>query len=296
LLVKSQRKIDVKNLKENFITYFKNKLKIKETYDLYNHSINKNIEKINEIKLCDNRDELGDCDLAINNLIKLLRNNYKNLFTLITILDDEDKDEIADLIGHFFYENILILDPEHEELLNLFYFLLEKEINELETPNINDFLENSFLGKIFKNLCKRSDVKNYLSLTVKDIIMKLENLSENFIEIDLEKINEYIKTSINDESLFSNYFLEKTKNLIMEKNKQSAFKQNDIKEEDKIQKSKTNIFDESTHNTNNSSRQSLKSYSFIENPSTGLGYIDGDSLIINPSTINIKLINNNINI
>jgi len=189
-------------------------LKIKETYDLYNNSINKNIENTNELKLCENHDELGDCDLSITNIINSLRNNYNNLYTLITNLNQEDKEPIAELIAHFFYENICVNNPEYDELLHICYFLLEKEINELDdeiNPNPNGFLENSFIGKLLKNLTKRTDVKNYLSLTVKDIIIKLENLSDNFMEIDLDKINEYIKSNYNEEAIYSNSFTEKAK-------------------------------------------------------------------------------------
>jgi len=202
-------------------------------------------------------------------------------------LDDEDKDEIADLIGHFFYENILILDPEHEELLNLFYFLLEREIKELETPNINDFLENSFLGKIFKNLCKRSDVKNYLSLAVKDLIMKLENLSENFIEIDLDNINDYITTAINDELLFSNYFLETTKNIIIEKNKTNDLQKKLLNEEDeKISKIRSSLSELRLPTPSQVRKNSIKSKSNIQNSLNGLGKIDGEHLITDPSNNN----------
>jgi hypothetical protein len=88
---------------------------------------------------------------------------------------------------------------------------LEKEINELNDPYSNGFLENSFIGKLLKNLTKRTDVKNYLSLTVKDIITKLENLSENFMEIDLDKIHEFQKYLKDDQNMNSNTFLEKEK-------------------------------------------------------------------------------------
>lgn len=204
------------------------------------------------------------------------------MFSLITNLEDEDKDEIAELIGHFFYENILILDPEHEELLNLCYLLLEKEINELESPNINDFLESSFIGRLFKNLCKRPDVKNYLSLTVKDLILKLENLSENFMEIDLDKINDYIKHSVNDEFMFSNYFLEKTKN-IFEKNKKSSMASCDIasssKDDGGIRRNKTNVISEGVFGAAhpNTDRQSIKSFSFVENSNSGINGITDNS-------------------
>lgn len=261
------------HLKENFISYFKNKLKLKETYDLYNQSINKNLGEITVIKLCDNRDDLGDCDLSIINLIKLLRNNYKHLFSLIINLEEEDKDEMADLIGHFFYENILVLDPEHEEILNFCYLLLEKEINEMSSPNVNEFLENSFIGRIFKNLFKRSDVKNYLSLAVKDIIMKLENLSENFMELDLDKIYHYVRNSVNDHSMFANHYLEKTKT-IYSQNKLDALAYNlhkstildhDFHEQSVFSRNKTNIFNEVDPNSSISSKSidNKNSNSFI---------------------------------
>lgn len=193
--------MDVKSLKEKYRNYYSNKLKIKDTYDLYNYSIIRDIQ-VNEINLCENHDQLGDCDLSITNIINALRNNYKNLYLLVDNLSMEDKEDIAELICHFFYENICENNPENEELLYVCYLFIEKEISKLKDPNSNSFLENSFIGKLLKNLTKRTDVKNYLSLTIKDIIMKLEILSENFMEIDLEKINEYLKTCKNVEGMY----------------------------------------------------------------------------------------------
>ena len=128
-------------------------------------------------------------------------------------------------------------------LLHICYLLLEKEINELEDPNANGFLENSFIGKLVKNLTKRTDVKNYLSLTVKDIIMNLENLSENFMEIDLDKIYEYIKYGNNEKEMYSNSFLEKAKKMMEkikreEKRKQTITKKSKEKSKEFLAKLK----------------------------------------------------------
>ena len=187
-------------------------------------------------------------------------------------------DEIVDLIGHFFFENIMVQNPEHEELLNLFYLLLEKEINNLnEPPNINEFLENSFISRLLKNLCKRSDVKNYLSLTFKDLIMKLESLSENFMEIDINLIFDKIKNSVNDEFLFSNKFLEKTK-LYCNKNKNDGLSFNlhnstitsmDFQDESVLLRNKNDnyaIFNTNSNLTGNNSKTNSFSGSTWNNP------------------------------
>jgi hypothetical protein len=257
--------MDIKSLKEKYKNYYRNKLKIKDTYDLYNNTINQNIKIINEIKLCENHDELGDSDLSIMNILNTLRNNYNNLYTLIMNLNTEDHEKIADLIGHFFYENICVNNPEHDELLYICFLLLEKEINELEDPNSNGFLENSFIGKLLKNLNKRTDVKNYLSLTVKDILLKLENLSENFMEIDLDKINEYLKFIKNDDIINSSIFLEKERLYFLdklrreEKNKQKNYKEKDYKLEIKKE---NELFNNNIYND-----QKFEAYSLPQNKS-----------------------------
>ena len=68
-------------------------------------------------------------------MLFLFRNNYDYIITLIELISDEDDEDkissLAQLFSVQFYENILLPNPEKEELLILIYKLLEKEIGEM---------------------------------------------------------------------------------------------------------------------------------------------------------------------
>jgi len=215
-------------LRNNFHIYYENKLKVKLAYEnfvkLSSSKIKTEFEKINPtIKLESNFNNFGEQERSVKNLLNCLRNNYKNLIFLIENLSDESKNDMADFFAHFFFENILIQNPECDELLIFLYMLLEKEINNLNTPSIDSFLESSFVGRFLKSICRRFDIKNYLSLTLRDLIYELENQSENFMEIDLNVINDKLKHDKIDLFKFTkNYDIEEIKSLY-EKNKNSVF-------------------------------------------------------------------------
>lgn len=223
-----QRKTDVKNMKKNYFDYYENKLKIKQAYESYGKLFamssqkEESADKLNAKVILDNKlSDLGDLELRVQNLLNKIRNNYSNLIFLIDHLSEDNKTEMAEFFSHFFFENILIQNPEFDEILIFCFILLEKEIDSLFTPSLDSFLEFSFMGRFLKSLCRRLDIKNYLSLTLKDLIYELENQSENFMDIDLTVINEKIKTNKIDKSFFeyySDHDLEKIK-VLYENNK-----------------------------------------------------------------------------
>ena len=58
----------------------------------------------------------------------LLRSNYEYILKIVSIIDESEKAieesiTLVDLFCHQFYENILIPNPEQEELLILCYIL-----------------------------------------------------------------------------------------------------------------------------------------------------------------------------
>lgn len=125
---------------------------------------------------------------------------------------------MAEFFAHFCFENILIQNQEFDDLLIFTYIMLEKEIEILKTPSLDSFLDFSFMGRFLKSICRRIDIKNFLSLTLKDLIYELENQSENFMDIDLEVINDILKTRKFDSNFYRNYNLEKIK-ILFECNK-----------------------------------------------------------------------------
>jgi len=130
----------------------------------------------------------------------LFRNDYQNMLKLISIIDEnyakENINTLVDLICHQFYENLLIQNPENEELLILIYLLLEKEINSMNSASVSSFLDESttFIGKLLKSYTKKQELKSYLTVTLGGLIMKIDNSSEGCIDLDLSRLSNYINS------------------------------------------------------------------------------------------------------
>ena len=105
----------------------------------------------------------------------------------------DEVDDLVNLLCHFFYDNILIQNPEREEILHIIYLLLEKEIANLKTPSVSSFLDGSFIGKLLKSLTRRQEIKQYLSMILGDLILQMEKSTENFLEVDPMRIYDRIK-------------------------------------------------------------------------------------------------------
>ena len=62
----------------------------------------------------------------------------------------------------------------------ILYLLIEKEIDGLKDINSYDNFLNqskSFLARIFNNLSKKNDVRNYLEIILHKLIIDFENLN-----------------------------------------------------------------------------------------------------------------------
>ena len=105
----------------------------------------------------------------------------------ITNKDNRKKIEsLIDLFCHQFYDNILIPNPEQEELLILVYLLLEKEISSMNLASCSSFLENTIIGVFLKSYTKKQELKNYLSMTLGSLILSIENDNEGCLNLNLE--------------------------------------------------------------------------------------------------------------
>ena len=100
----------------------------------------------------------------IKKLFLLLRSNYEYILKIVSIIDEDEKvleesKTLVDLFCHQFYENILIPNPEQEELLILSYLLLEKEVISMNSASASSFIDEngSFVGKFLKSFTKRQD-------------------------------------------------------------------------------------------------------------------------------------------
>jgi hypothetical protein len=123
----------------------------------------------------------------------MFRNDYKLMLNFLDCVNKENEDDIINLISHFYYENIISYDNDQEELIIICYHLLKKEIDNINTPTVNSFLDYSLIGKIIKNLTKKLDFKNFATIAFSDFILKMESSNDSVIELDIYKLNEHIK-------------------------------------------------------------------------------------------------------
>jgi hypothetical protein len=147
-----------------------------------------------KLKLVENTEKAFlDLSEPISNFLFMFRNNHKLMLNFLDCVNKENEDDIINLISHFFYENIISYDNDQEELIIICYHLLKKEIESINTPNVNNFLDYSLIGKIIKNLTKKLDFKNFATIAFSDFILKMETSNDSVIELDIYKLNENIR-------------------------------------------------------------------------------------------------------
>ena len=194
-------------LKQYFKQYYLHKLEgrkiLEEIKLLGNNKPNKVKESIMEREL--EHVFLDICE-PIKNLLFLFRNNYDYITTLVSLISEYDEEEkIASLVELFcnqFYENILIPNPEQEELLLLVYKLLEREISPMNSASIDEFLnDDTFLGKFITSFLKRQELKVFLSTLINPFILDIENnTADNYLGMSLFAIRDYLKEKNQNEN------------------------------------------------------------------------------------------------
>ena len=206
-IILNQQQSDFNNLKLYYKQYYDFKLKSRKIYeDIRNLKINakdKKNSKSQEIKEYIIDDEIDKTFLQacepVKNLLFLFRNNYDYVLKLISLIDYQDeKEQIESLVELFcnqFYDNILIPNPEQEELLILIYKLLEEEITPMNSASIDEFLHDStFLGKYISSFMKRQELNVFLSILLNPIIEKIENKNDGCLDMSLFSIQNYVNS------------------------------------------------------------------------------------------------------
>ncbi len=201
----NQQKIVFNKIKKNVFEYYNIKLKIRKLYEDMDSLKNKDI-------IFETNVNYNDKLKSISELFFFLRNNYDyiiKLSELIELNNDNSNymDSIAALFCHQFYENILIPNPEQEELLLLIYKLIEKDISK-NNNTFNIFLDNNtFLGKFIKYLLRKSEIKTFISKLLNPIILTIEkdcsDIDMSFYEFETD---ENISNNIIDENSFINLY------------------------------------------------------------------------------------------
>ena len=188
-------------LKDYFKKYYSIKLESRKILEEINSLDKKNSGKIKDLVIeKDLEDILLDIYEPIKDLLFTFRNNYDYTITLVSLISENDKEEkissLVELFCNQFYENILIPNPEQEELLLLIYKLLEIEISPMNSAAIDYFLnDDTFLGKFISSFLKRQEIKVFLSSLINPLIIDIENNStDNYLGISLFAIKNFIKT------------------------------------------------------------------------------------------------------
>ena len=171
-----QQKIDFNKLKKNFIEYYDIKLKIRKTYEEIESLKNKNI--INKQIIFEKNVNYNDKLKSISELLFFFRNNYDYIIKLVDLIEI-NKDinnytmhSVIELFCNQFYDNILIPNPEQEELLILIYKLIEKDIYNMNTIYLDNFMnKTTFLSRFIKSLMRKSDIKIFLSKLLAPLIV-----------------------------------------------------------------------------------------------------------------------------
>ena len=197
----SQQKSDFNHLKDYFKEYYTAKLNIRKTFDDI-HKMNQNdFKNIKELNIDDNIDKIlmQTCE-PIKNLLFLFRNDYNYIIKLVSLIDEQDEeDKIESLVQLFcnqFYDNILIPNPEQEELLLLIYKLFAEEITLMNSALIDDFLnESTFLGKFCSTYMNKQEFKLYLSILINPLILSIDNENDDCLDMSLLSIRDYIRNS-----------------------------------------------------------------------------------------------------
>ena len=200
-----QQTSDTDNLKLLFRKYYEAKLKTRKNYGDMNELNMGNNDQLNSPSFFisnDSENPLKEVSDPIKNLLFILRNNYDYLIRLLSLMNQNDFSEgsnrikvnsLVELFNNQFYENILIPNPEQQELLILIYKLLEEEILPMGIASPDDFLNNnSFLGIFLSSYSKRQDIIGYISMVLNPIILSIDNEDKECLDLSINSIRKYL--------------------------------------------------------------------------------------------------------
>ena len=140
----------------------------------------------------------GNALAPLKNIISVIRDNYDYIPILVSLIDEEDtKQEVESLAEFFcnqFYTNILIPNPEQEELLICIYKLLEYEINKMDFANVDNFLEDStFIGKLISAFTKQQELNSFIVNLLSKVFNDIDRSPDFIFSLSLDEIMNYLK-------------------------------------------------------------------------------------------------------
>ena len=198
-----QQNDDFNYLKDLFTQYYETKIQSRKQFEIIK-KLEKNMKMDNKEYVIekDNERFLSDSIDKITNLMFILRNNYDYITKIVSLIEETDDiekiDSLVELFCNQFYDNILIPNPEQEELLILIYKLLEEEITPMNSASIDEFLnDTSFIGKFISSYMNKRELKVFLTMLLNPLILSIENYGLECMDLSINNINnEIIKKKI----------------------------------------------------------------------------------------------------
>ena len=193
-----QQNDDFNNLKDLFFQYYETKLKSRRQFDII-RKLQKNMSHLDKEYILERDGEniLSETNDLIKNLLFLIRKNSDYIAKIVSLIEETDDqesiDSLVELFCNQFYDNILIPNPEQEELLILIYKLLEDEITPMNSASIEDFLsESTFIGKFISTYIGKRELKVFLSKLLNPLILSIENSGLECMDMSLKNINKEV--------------------------------------------------------------------------------------------------------
>ena len=168
----------------------------------------------------------------ISNILFELRYNNNLMLNFIDSLTENEHKIMIPFLCHFFYENFYMESTEQEEMLYIIYLLLEKEIDKLNTPSINSFLDDSFISKFLYELSNRYEIKCYINVVLNSLIRKINDINSNYLSLDI--FNDAKKKSRNQEIKNDNKVAQSV--LFHDRSTQNSFNQRGLNLNDDFRK------------------------------------------------------------
>ena len=212
-IILKQQQDDFNKLRTYYKDFYELKVKSRKAYeDIKNLKLtgdNTKAEEVEEYYIEEKIENvLFQLVQPITNLLFIFRNNSEYIIKLISLIDEsqDEPEQIESLVELFcnqFYDNILIPNPEQEELLILIYKLFEREIGSMNTASIDEFMHDStFLGKFISSFIKKQELNNFLSILLNPMITSIENKSvDDCLNMSLFAIQKFIRKDIYKENI-----------------------------------------------------------------------------------------------
>ena len=183
VIIKQQEE-DTKDLTSFFVKYYQIKLNTRKNWnDIKKLKLDGQQPNISSYLINQDTGGFHDASEPVKNLFFILRNNYDYLMRLISLINPEDFtknldniNSLVELLNHNFYENILIPNPEQQELLILIYKLLEEEIIPMGGVCPQNFLkDDTFVGIFLSSFAKKQEIIGYFSMILNSLILSIDD-------------------------------------------------------------------------------------------------------------------------